>query len=151
MSNVWVVCDVYENDLPFVHQGEYADIHLGAYPNMILKGRIDNIGPILDPAIRAAKVRLEVKNPGTLRLGMFVNATFRGLNKELHATVPASAILHLHDRDWVFVPTGSGQFSRVEVTGGNMLPGNLQEIRSGVTPGQQVVANALVLENTVSQ
>jgi cobalt-zinc-cadmium efflux system membrane fusion protein len=151
MSNVWVVCDVYENDLPFVHPGEYADIHLGAYPNMILKGRIDNIGPILDPNIRTAKVRLEVKNPGTLRLGMFVTATFHGLNKEVHATVPASAILHLHDRDWVFVPTGSGQFRRVEVTAGNMLPGNLQEIRSGVTPGQQVVGNALVLENTVSQ
>jgi cobalt-zinc-cadmium efflux system membrane fusion protein len=151
MSNVWVVCDVYENDLPFVRQGEYADIHLSAYPNMVIKGRIDNIGPILDPNIRTAKVRLEVKNPGTLRLGMFVTATFQGLNKELHATVPASAILHLHDRDWVFVPTGSGQFRRVEVTAGNMLPGNLQEIRSGVTPGQQVVANALVLENTVSQ
>jgi membrane fusion protein, heavy metal efflux system len=151
MSNVWVVCDVYENDLPFVRQGEYADIHLSAYPNMVIKGRVDNIGPILDPNIRTAKVRLEVKNPGTLRLGMFVTATFQGLNKELHATVPASAILHLHDRDWVFVPTGSGQFRRVEVTAGNMLPGNLQEIRSGVMPGQQVVANALVLENTVSQ
>jgi cobalt-zinc-cadmium efflux system membrane fusion protein len=151
MSNVWVVCDVYENDLPFVRQGEYADIHLSAYPNTVIKGRVDNIGPILDPNIRTAKVRLEVKNPGTLRLGMFVTATFQGLNKELHATVPASAILHLHDRDWVFVPTGSGQFRRVEVTAGNMLPGNLQEIRSGVSPGQQVVANALVLENTVSQ
>jgi membrane fusion protein, heavy metal efflux system len=151
MSNVWVVCDVYENDLPFVRQGEYADIHLSAYPNLVLQGRIDNIGPILDPNIRTAKVRLEVKNPGTLRLGMFVTATFHGLNKEVHATVPASAILHLHDRDWVFVPTGSEQFRRVEVTAGNMLPGNLQEIRSGVMPGQQVVANALVLENTVSQ
>jgi cobalt-zinc-cadmium efflux system membrane fusion protein len=151
MSSVWVVCDVYENDLPFVRQGEYADIHLSAYPNMVIKGRVDNIGPILDPNIRTAKVRLEVKNSGTLRLGMFVTATFQGLNKELNATVPASAILHLHDRDWVFVPTGSGQFRRVEVTAGNMLSGNLQEIRSGVPPGQQVVANALVLENTVSQ
>jgi cobalt-zinc-cadmium efflux system membrane fusion protein len=151
MSSVWVVCDVYENDLPFVRQGEYADIHLSAYPNMVIKGRVDSIGPILDPNIRTAKVRLEVKNPGTLRLGMFVTATFQGLNRELRATVPASAILHLHDRDWVFVPTGSGQFRRVEVTAGNMLPGNLQEIRSGVTPGQQVVANALILENTVSQ
>jgi len=151
MSNVWVVCDVYENDLPFVRQGEYADIHLSAYPNMVIKGRVDNIGPILDPNIRTAKVRLEVTNSGTLRLGMFVTATFQGLNRELHATVPASAILHLHDRDWVFVPTGSGQFRRVEVTAGNMLSGNLQEIRSGVAPGQQVVANALVLENTVSQ
>jgi len=151
LSSVWVVCDVYENDLASLHLGEYADIHLSAYPSMVLKGRIDNIGPILDPNLRTAKVRLEVNNPGMLRLGMFVTATFHGLSKELLATVPAGAILHLHDRDWVFMPAGSGQFRRVEVTAGNMLPGNIQEIRSGVTPGQQVVANALVLENTVSQ
>src|SRR5260370_2648244 len=118
---------------------------------MVLKGRIQNILPTLDPNMRSEKVRLEMDNPGTLRFGMFVTATFHGLQKEIHATVPATAILHLHDRDWVFVPAGSGQFRRVEVITGNMLPGNLQEIRSGISPGQQVVANALVLENTASQ
>ncbi|MGD0301056.1 MAG: efflux RND transporter periplasmic adaptor subunit [Bryobacteraceae bacterium] len=151
LSKVWVVCDVYENDLPFVHLDEYADIHLNAYPNLIVKGRIGNIGPILDPNIRTAKVRLEVSNPGVLRLGMFVTATFHGLNKEVRATVPANAILHLHDRDWVYVPAEGGGFRRVEVVGGKMLPGNLQEIISGLRAGQQVVANALVLENTVEQ
>ena len=151
LSNVWVVCDVYENDLSFVHLGEYADIHLNAYPSLVLKGRVDNISPILDPNIRTAKVRLEVKNPGMLRLGMFVTARFQGLTPELHTTVPASAVLHLHDRDWVFVPAEGGVFRRVEVTAGSMLPGNVQEIRFGLKPGQQVVANALALENTVSQ
>jgi membrane fusion protein, heavy metal efflux system len=151
LSRVWVVCDVYENDLPFVHVNEYADIHLNAYPNLILKGRVDNIGPSLDPNIRTAKVRLEVSNPGVLRLGMFVTATFHGLNKEVHTTVPANAVLHLHDRDWVYLPAPGGQFRRVEVVGGKMLPGNLQEILSGLRTGQQVVANALVLENTVEQ
>ena len=53
-------------------------------------------------------------------------------------SVPASAILHLHDRDWVFVPAGQ-KFRRVEVVGGDMLPGNRQEIISGIAPGQQVV------------
>jgi len=151
LSKVWVVCDVYENDLPFVHLDEYADIHLNAYPNLTLKGRIGNIGPSLDPNIRTAKVRLEVSNPGVLRLGMFVTATFHGLNKEVRATVPANAVLHLHDRDWVYVPAEGGGFRRVEVVGGKMLPGNLQEIISGLRAGQQVVANALVLENTVEQ
>ncbi|HEV8042927.1 MAG TPA: efflux RND transporter periplasmic adaptor subunit [Bryobacteraceae bacterium] len=151
LSKVWVVCDVYENDLPFVHLDEYADIHLNAYPNLILKGRIGNIGPSLDPNIRTAKVRLEVPNPGVLRLGMFVTATFHGLNKELRATVPANAVLHLHDRDWVYVPAEGGGFRRVEVVGGKMQQGNLQEIISGLHAGQQVVANALVLENTVEQ
>ncbi len=151
LSKVWVVLDVYENDLPFVHLNEFADIHLNAYPNQILKGRVDNIGPILDPNIRTAKVRLEVANPGMLRLGMFVTATFHGLKKEMHATVPGSAILHLHDRDWVYVPAEGGQFRRLEVVSGNTLPDKMQEIISGLRAGQQVVANALVLENTVEQ
>lgn len=151
LSHVWILCDVYENDLPFVRLGEYADIHLNAYPDVHLKGRIGNIGPILDPNIRTAKVRLEVPNPGMLRLGMFATATFRGPKKQAYATVPASAVLHLHDRDWVYAPAGEGAFRRMEVTGGKMLPGNTQEITSGLKPGQQVVANALDLQSTVEQ
>ena len=150
-SHVWVVCDVYENDLPFVRTGEYADIHLNAYPNLALKARIQTIMPTLDPNIRTAKVRLEVENPGMLRFGMFITATFHGLSKEQHATIPASAILHLHDRDSVFVPTTDGRFRRVEVRSGKTLAGNLQEVLSGVQPGERVVANALVFENSVDQ
>lgn len=151
LSHVWILCDVYENDLPFVRLGEYADIHLNAYPDVHLKGRIGNIGPILDPNIRTAKVRLEVVNPGILRLGMFATATFYGPKKQRYATVASGAILHLHDRDWVYAPAGAGQFRRLEVTGGKMLPGNQQVILSGLQPGQQVAANALDLQATVEQ
>ncbi len=151
LSVVWIVCDVYENDLPSVKVGEYADIHLNAYPNRVLRGRISNIGPILDPTIRTAKVRLEVPNPGLMRVGMFVTATFHGSTQEVRATVPATAVLHLHDRDWVYVPAENGRFRRLSVVGGAMLPGNLQEIVSGLKPGDQVVTNALVLQNTVEQ
>jgi cobalt-zinc-cadmium efflux system membrane fusion protein len=151
LSHVWIICDVYENDMSFVRVGEYADLHFAAYPNVVLKARIANIAPSLDPAIRTAKVRLEVENSGRLRMGMFVTATFHGTANELHATVPATAVLHLHDRDWVYAPAGNNQFRRIEVVGGKMLPGNLQEIVSGIEPGQQVVANALVLQSTVEQ
>ena len=151
LSEVWIVCDVYENQLPNVHVGDVADIHLNAYPGQVLKGSVDNIGPVLDPAIRTAKVRLQVRNPGMLRIGMFVTATFHGETRQVRAVVPASAILHLHDRDWVYVPDGNRQFRRIEVVGGNMLPGNMQEIVSGIKSGQRVVSNALVLENTLEQ
>ena len=150
-SHVWIMCDVYENDLSFVRVGEYADVHLNAYPKMVLKGRIQNILPTLDPSLRTAKVRLEMDNPGLLRFGMFVTATFHGLQKELRAMVPATAILHLHDRDWVYVPMEGGRFRRLEVIGGAMLPDNMQEVMSGLSPGQQVVRNALVLQATVEQ
>jgi cobalt-zinc-cadmium efflux system membrane fusion protein len=151
LSYVWIICDVYENDLDAVHVGETADVHLNAYPNKVLNARIDNILPTLDPTTRTAKVRLEVANPGMLRIGMFTTATFFGKQAESKAAVPATAILHIHDRDWVFVPMGNGAFKRLEVVPGAMLAGNMQEITSGINPGAQVVQNALVMQNTVEQ
>jgi membrane fusion protein, heavy metal efflux system len=151
LSYVWIVCDVYENDLPNVHVGETAEIRLNAYPNQTFTGRINNVLPVLDPTLRTAKVRIEVRNPGVMRVGMFVTATFHGQKKEIHALVPAAAILHLHDRDWVYVPTGDKKFRRVEVVAGSSLQGKKQEIVTGVKPGQQVVSNALVFQSTVEQ
>jgi len=151
-SHVWIICDVWENDMSRVHIGESADIHLAAYPDRVLRGRISNILPTVDPNIRTAKVRLEVENPGLMRLGMFVTATFHGETMERHAAVPSTAILHLHDREWVYTPTETtGRFKRMEVVAGEMLPGNLQEVVSGLKPGTQVVTNALVFQNTVEQ
>jgi len=151
LSYVWVLCDVYENDLVNVRLGDNAEIRLNAYPDQVLSGTISNLGPILDPNIRTAKVRIEMQNPGLMRPGMFVTATFHGRRKERRAAVPATAVLHLHDRDWVYVPVKNNQFRRTEVVGGEMLPDNLQEIVSGIAPGQPVVANALEFQNTVEQ
>lgn len=151
LSYVWIVCDVYENDLDAVHVGEYADIRLNAYPGKVFKGRIDNILPVLDPSMRTAKVRIEVPNPGLMRIGMFVTATFYGKEPVMRSAIPASAILHLHDREWVYAPVSAGHFKRLEVVTGNMLPGNMQEVVSGIKPGDQVVSNALPLQNTVEQ
>jgi cobalt-zinc-cadmium efflux system membrane fusion protein len=144
LSRVWVLCDVYENDLAAVRLGDTADLELNAYPGKTFKGRINNIGKILDPATRAAKVRIQLANPGIMRAGMFVTATFYGLHGKAYATVPSDAILHLHDRDWVFLPTDNGQFRRTEVQGGK-IAGGQQIILSGIAPGQQVASNALAL------
>ena len=65
--------------------------------------------------------------------------------------VPATAILHLHDRQWLYVPLDNGHFRRLEVVAGNMLPGNMQEVISGIHPGTRVVQNALALQSTVEQ
>jgi len=151
LSYVWILCDVYENDLPGVLLGESAEIRLNAYPDKVFTGRISNVLPVLDPTLRTAKVRIEVRNPGLIRVGMFVTATFHGQKKETHALVPATAILHLHDRNWMYVPAADKTFRRVEVVAGNMLAGNMQEVISGIKPGAQVVQNALVFQNTVEQ
>jgi cobalt-zinc-cadmium efflux system membrane fusion protein len=153
ISSVWIVCDVYENDLAKVRLGDTAEITLNAYPDRMFSGRVSNIGAILDPNIRTAKVRIEVQNPGNMRLGMFARATFRGQTQEMHTVVPASAILHMHDRDFVFVPAPDKKFRRLTVVSGDVLPdnSNLQEIKSGIKPGQQVVSNALILDHVLAQ
>lgn len=151
LSYVWILCDVYENDLAMVREGDKANIRLNAYPDKDFTGTISNIGPVLDPNIRTAKVRIEVRNPGLMRPGMFATATFYGQAKERFAAVPATAVLHLHDRDWVYAPAGGRNFRRIEVRAGEMLAGNLQAILSGLGPGQRVVANALEFQNTVEQ
>jgi membrane fusion protein, heavy metal efflux system len=151
LTYVWILCDVYENDLGNVRVGEKADIRLNAYPDKVFTGTINNIGPVLDPNIRTVKVRIEMRNPGLMRPGMFVTATFHGKQKQRRAAVPATAILHLHDRDWVYVPLQKNQFRRTQVVDGDTLPGNMQEIISGIGPGQQVVANALEFQNSVEQ
>jgi membrane fusion protein, heavy metal efflux system len=150
LSTVWVICDVYENDLPMVRLGDRADVRLNAYPDRIFHGRVSNIGRILDPTIRAAKVRIALDNPGIMRAGMFVTATFYGQHGQRHAQIPSSAILHLHDRDWVFVPAANGQFQRREVTSGKTGDGT-QTILSGVAAGQQVVKDALALNSESDQ
>ena len=148
LSQVWIVCDVYESDLSKIAMGQTAMVKTNAYPDKVLTGRISDIGPILDPSIRTAKVRLEVSNPGFLKVGMFTTATFESKEKKHYAQVPAPSVLHLHDREWVFVPAGDNKFRRVEVKAGQMV-GDNQVILSGVQSGQQVVSNVLQLEATL--
>jgi cobalt-zinc-cadmium efflux system membrane fusion protein len=149
LTTVWIVCDVYESDMANVRVGEPTEIKLNAYPDKVLKGTISNIGSILDPNIRTAKVRIEVANPGQMmRPGMFATATLFGKEKRNYTTVPASAITHLHDRDWVFIPVQE-KFKRIQVVSGEQLPNNMQEIISGLKPGQQVVTNAINLQNAI--
>ena len=153
LSHVWVICDVYENALAQVHLGENVQIRLNAYPDKVRTGKISDIGAVLDPAIRTAKVRIQVANPDNLlRIGMFATSTFLGAQTSPVVTVPAPAILHLHDREFVFEPSGgSGDYKQIRVTVGRTLEDNTVEVLGGLHPGQQIVANALELQNTAAQ
>lgn len=144
LSHVWILCDVYENNLAQVRLGDYAEVRLNAYPDKVLKGRISNISRVLDPNTRTAKVRLEVPNPsGILRPGMFATARFTSQVTVNRMILPQTAILRLHDKDWVFRQVGSNLFRRDEIQGGEVTPDGYQFVLSGVRPGEQVVKNAL--------
>ena len=143
LSVVWVLCDVYQDTLPRVHVGDVADINLTGYAETF-PGKVINISQVLDPNTRTAKVRIELPNPhGIMRAGMFVTATFRARQLVDRVVVPTTAIIRLHDRNWVFVPAGGDQFRRVPVDLGPEEQGNYQQILSGLKPGDQVVTNAL--------
>ena len=144
LSVVWVLCDVYENDLHRVQMGDAAEVRLNAFPDRVFPGRVRNISTVLDPSMRTAKVRLELANPGgIMRAGMFATATFRSKIAQIRPMVPVSAVLRLHDKDWVFVPMGGPQFRRTEVQSGPVSSDGFQVILSGLTEGGKVVANAL--------
>jgi membrane fusion protein, heavy metal efflux system len=152
LSHVWIICDVFENDLSTVHFGQKTEIRLNAYPDRTFTGTVSDIGAVLDPTIRTAKVRIQVENPGmVMRVGMFATVTLHGQKAETRTAIPATAVLHLQDRDWVFLPLGDGQFRRTEVRAGQMMDGDQQEILTGLNPGQQVVAKALDLQNSAAQ
>jgi membrane fusion protein, heavy metal efflux system len=153
LSHVWVICDVYENDLAQVHLGEQADIRLNAFSGNVRTGTVSDIGAILDPSLRTAKVRIQVNNPdGLLRIGMFATATFHGKNAHAAAVIPGTAVLHLHDRDFVFMPSNAaGTYRRATVHVAQTFPDGTVEISSGLNAGDQVVSNPLELQNTAAQ
>jgi membrane fusion protein, heavy metal efflux system len=152
LSQVWVVCDVYENDLGDVHTGDAADIRLNAYPDRIYHGRVADISRVLDPATRSAKVRIVLPNhDGSLRPGMFAVATFRSRKSQPRIVVPSNSILRLQDKDWVFRKDGPQQFRRVEVHAQGESSDGLQQIQDGLNDGQEIVANALEFSSSVAE
>ncbi len=152
LSNVWVLCDVFENDLAHVRVGDRAEIELNAYPDRRLTGRVANISKLLDPNTRAAKVRIELTNEaGILRPNMFATVHFVSQGTETRTVVPSTAVLRLQDRDWVFVKLNDKQFRRTEVQAGPVNPDKTQQVLSGLRTGDQVVSDALMFDREVQK
>jgi cobalt-zinc-cadmium efflux system membrane fusion protein len=151
LSNVWVVCDVYENDLGDVHIGDPAEVHLNALPDRVFKSSVSDVSRVLDPNTRAAKVRIVLANrDGAFRPGMYAVATFRSRKQKPHLVVPATAIMRLQDKDWIFRKETANSFRRLEVQTAGLSDG-LQQIRHGAKVGDELVANALAFSAAASE
>ena len=152
LAEVWVVCDVFENDLGEVHLQDAAEIHLNAFPDRVFHGRVADISRVLDPNTRSAKVRIVLPNgDGALRPGMFALAKFRSRKLTDRVVVPSTAIMRLHDKDWVFRKEGDKQFRKITVQADGLAPDGMQEIRDGLKPGDAVVINALEFSTEVAE
>jgi cobalt-zinc-cadmium efflux system membrane fusion protein len=152
LNQVWVVCDVFENDLGEVHLGDSAEIRLNAFGDRVFRGTVADISRVLDPSTRSAKVRIVLANgDGALRPGMFAVAKFRSRKMTERVVVPATAIMRLHDKDWVFRKEDGASFRRVAVQADRLAPDGMQEIREGVKAGDVVVAKALEFSSEVAE
>jgi RND family efflux transporter MFP subunit len=141
LERVWVLADVYESELPFVHDGQKATIALSYLPGRTFTGRIALVSPLVDPITRTIKVRVELANSDlALRPGMFANVEFSAELGERLA-VPKDAVLRSGTRNVVFVSSSDGAFEPREVELGLELP-DRWEIRSGLAPGDNVLAAA---------
>ena len=115
-------------------------------------GNVADISRVLDPNTRSAKVRIVLGNAdGALRPGMFAAATFRSRKLTDRVVVPSTAIMRLHDKDWVFRKEGDKRFRKIMVQADGLAPDGMQEIRDGVKPGDELVTNALEFSTEVAE
>jgi cobalt-zinc-cadmium efflux system membrane fusion protein len=146
-SHVWVTLDLYEKDLARVRVGQEVETRTDARPGEVFRGRVAFIVPVIDPATRTAKVRLEFPNPkGVLNAGQLVTARIVGDGKGSASdvlVVPRSAVEQVEGKTAVFIQKGEGFERRNVVTG--VSGGDKVEIRQGLNPGDVVAVDGAFL------
>jgi RND family efflux transporter MFP subunit len=140
-SKVWVLVNVYQNDLPYVRVGDPVTIQTDAYPQ-IFHGRISYVAASLDPNTRTLQARIETANPGEkLKKDMYVSATVDAGKIANAIALPDAAVLRdTENEPFVYAETGQDQFGKRQVTIGESVNGQT-EIKSGLKPGDHVVGN----------
>lgn len=152
MSTVWVLANVYENQLAYVHVGDPVTIKTDAYPDLF-HGRISFMGAALDATSRTLQARIDTKNPaGRLKKDMYVTATVVAGKIDNALLVPDAAVLRdAENEPFVYVATGQDQFARRPVKLGQSSDGKTQII-SGLQPGERVAGDgSLFLQFASSQ
>jgi len=140
LATVWVLGDVYEKDLTKVRSGVKATVRVDAYPDRIFTGLVGFIADSIDPQTRSAKARVVVSNAdAALKLDMFARIEVPTADQRDAILVPVDAIQRIDNQTVVFVRTVSNRFIRRDVDLG-VSTGDVVEIRSGLKPGESIVA-----------
>lgn len=145
LDSVWVLGDIFEQDLNYAKRGAVAELRFGSYPSQVWKGTVNAVSDSVDPTTHTLRVRIVLPNPnhllkpemlGTIRLS-------RGTRTEV--VVPADAVLHDGDAVYVFVINGTHNEKRAVKVGQTSLPGKMAEITAGLKAGEQVVVSGAEL------
>ena len=141
MSTVWVLVNVYQNDVAYVHAGDAVDITTDAYPE-VFHGKISYLAPALDPNTRTLQARIVTGNPGKkLKKDMYVTAVLQAGVIQNALTVPDAAVLRdTENMPFVYVQAGANQFARRLVKTGDNQNGRTQ-ITDGLKEGEHVVGD----------
>lgn len=141
MSTVWVLVNVYQNDIAYVRVGEDVTIDNETYPGVV-RGKIQYVAPALDPTTRTLQARIEASNPGErLKKDMYVTAEVRAGTIQNALSVPDAAVLRDADNmPYVYIQTGNNQFARRMVNLGESQGGKTQ-IASGLQAGDKIVGD----------
>lgn len=143
-SSVWVLVNIYQIDLPYVHVGDVVAIQTDAYPD-VFHGRISYIAAALDPNTRTLQARIETSNPGgKLKKDMYVVATVNAGAIKNAISVPDAAVLRDNENQpFVYAEFSSNQFGKRPVTLGESLQGQT-EITGGLKPGDRVIGDGSI-------
>lgn len=151
LSNIWVLADIYEYEIPWVKVGQKVEMNLSYFPGKKFKGKITFIDPFLDPTTRTLKVRMEFSNPNwQLKPDMYANIIIRSTVAKRGLTVPEEAVLHSGEKNLVIVALGSGQFESREITLGVQASGYYQVLK-GLRNGETIVTSSQFLIDSESK
>jgi len=149
---VWVLAQIYEQDLPYLQLGQEVVVKVASLPDREFRGRVTFIYPNVDEKTRTARVRLEFENPGYfLKPGMFVSAQIQADLEASAVLVPDAAVLRSGARNTVFIARDDGKFEARDVVLGVESEGGLQQVISGLTAGERVVTSGQFLLDSESQ
>ncbi|HSQ04125.1 MAG TPA: efflux RND transporter periplasmic adaptor subunit, partial [Burkholderiales bacterium] len=151
LSSVWLLAEVFEQDLALVQSGQAANITVNAYPGKVFKGKVAFIYPTVTPETRTAKVRVVMPNPGALlKPAMYASVELvSGAGAKKVLAVPDSAILDSGTRQTVLVQRGEGLFEPRPIKVGRSADGYV-EILDGIKEGEQIVTSANFLIDSES-
>jgi len=151
LSNIWVIVDIYEYEVPWVKLGQEAEMNLSYFPEKKFKGKVTFIDPILDSKSRTLKVRLEFSNTdGELKPGMFANATLKSEVTREELTIPEEAVIYAGDKTTAIVQTLSGTFESRELNLGVKTQGYVQVLQ-GLKEGEKLVTSSAFLIDSESR
>ena len=152
LSSVWVLAQIYEQDLPFVRAGQEAAVRVTYGPERLIEGRVETLLPQVEEQTRAATARIVLPNPdASLRPGMFVDVRFVARLADDAVLVPDLAVLRSGEHNTVFIARDDGTFEPREVRLGVRSQGNFYKVLSGLASGERVVVSGQFMLDSESQ